>query len=60
MNTVAAQPPGEHNPGYWHQLAVEPLELQLGLKPGNAATLSEKLLWRRLVSLQAAAYSNLH
>ncbi|WP_371436204.1 hypothetical protein [Polaromonas sp.] len=51
MNSVSA--PAEPNPGYWHEQAVH----QLGLQPGPVATACEKLLWSRLVALQAAAYA---
>lgn len=41
--------------GYWTQLAVEQLSSQPGLQPGSIATAREKILWVRLVALQAAA-----
>lgn len=56
MNTVSAPAPDEPGQDYWRDLAMERLELQTGLKPGNDATACEKKLWKRLVALQAAAY----
>lgn len=53
MNAIAIPSPPE--PGYWTQRALEQLSAQPGLQPGPAATSCEKLLWARLVALQAAA-----
>ncbi len=51
----ATATPSPQEPGYWTQLALEQLSSQEGLLPGNNATACEKLLWNRLVALQAAA-----
>lgn len=56
MTTTTAPAPDEPSSGYWHALAVTRLSAHPGLKPGDGATPCEKLLWRRLVDLQAAAY----
>ena len=56
MNTAATQIPDEPGPGYWHDMAEDRLSAQPGLKPEAVATQCEKLLWKRLVALQAAAY----
>jgi len=52
---TATAMPSPREPGYWTQLAFEQLSLEQGLLPGNDATDYEKLLWGRLVALQAAA-----
>lgn len=53
MTTIAT--PSQPEPGYWTQLALAQLGRQQGLQPGSNATACEKLLWGRLVDLQAAA-----
>lgn len=52
---TAIDTPSPPEPGYWTQLALEQLSSQNGLLPGSNATACEKLLWNRLVALQAAA-----
>jgi len=39
-------------PGYWTQLALEQLK---GIQPASGATAGEKVLWGRLLALQAAS-----
>lgn len=53
MPEVATPSPPE--PGYWTQLALQQLGREPGLLPGENATNCERLLWNRLVALQAAA-----
>ncbi|WP_141396376.1 hypothetical protein [Polaromonas sp. AET17H-212] len=52
---AAIATPSQPEPGYWTQLALAQLISQQGLLPGSNATACEKLLWGRLVALQAAA-----
>lgn len=52
MTSTATATPTPPEPGYWTQIALEQLK---GTQPASGATAGEKVLWGRLVDLQAAA-----